>query len=167
MDKKSFDEFLDYWEKVHKRTERVIATIPRERFEWAPAQGKFTFADLIRHLAAVERYMFAENARCRPSRYTSHGPEFGRGYDAVLEFFRRAHREAMEIFRGLGPEDLEKKCVTPGGTAITVWKWLRSMAEHEIHHRGQIYLMLGILGVPTPPMYGLTSEQVRAVGVKE
>ena len=35
------------------------------------------------------------------------------------------------------------------------------MIEHEIHHRGQIYLMLGMLGVPTPPLYGLTSEEVR------
>jgi len=33
--------------------------------------------------------------------------------------------------------------------------------EHEVHHRGQIYLMLGMLGIPTPPLYGLTSEEVR------
>jgi uncharacterized damage-inducible protein DinB len=37
------------------------------------------------------------------------------------------------------------------------------VTEHECHHRGQIYLYLGMLGVPTPPLYGLTSEQVRAV----
>jgi uncharacterized damage-inducible protein DinB len=35
------------------------------------------------------------------------------------------------------------------------------MVEHEVHHRGQLYMALGILGVPTPPIYGLTSEQVR------
>jgi uncharacterized damage-inducible protein DinB len=52
--------------------------------------------------------------------------------------------------------------VTPAGTPITVWKWLRAMVEHEAHHRGQIYLMLGMLGVETPPLYGLTSEEVRA-----
>ncbi|HSS79513.1 MAG TPA: DinB family protein [Thermoanaerobaculia bacterium] len=34
-----------------------------------------------------------------------------------------------------------------------------------MHHRGQIYLMLGILGVPTPPLYGLTSEEVLARSV--
>jgi uncharacterized damage-inducible protein DinB len=34
--------------------------------------------------------------------------------------------------------------------------------EHEAHHRGQIYLMLGMRGVPTPPIFGLTSEEVRA-----
>ena len=32
------------------------------------------------------------------------------------------------------------------------------MPEHEIHHRGQLYTMLGMLNVPTPPIYGLTSD---------
>jgi len=36
------------------------------------------------------------------------------------------------------------------------------MVEHEAHHRGQLYLMLGLLGVPTPPIFGLTEEEVRA-----
>ena len=36
------------------------------------------------------------------------------------------------------------------------------MVEHEVHHRGQIYTYLGLLDVPTPPLFGLTSEEVRA-----
>jgi len=56
---------------------------------------------------------------------------------------------------------LQRKCATPDGAHITVWKWLRAMVEHEIHHRGQLYLYLSLLNVPTPPLYGLTSEEVR------
>jgi uncharacterized damage-inducible protein DinB len=41
------------------------------------------------------------------------------------------------------------------------------MVEHEVHHRGQLYLMLAMLGVRTPPIYGLTSEQVRERSVHE
>ena len=52
--------------------------------------------------------------------------------------------------------------MTPGGVEITVWKWLRAMVEHEVHHRGQIYHMLTTIGIPTPPIYGLTAEQVFA-----
>jgi uncharacterized damage-inducible protein DinB len=116
----------------------------------------------VRHIAVTERYMFAENVQGRASRYTSHGKEFADGRDNVLAFMERLHAEAMEIFAKLSDEDLQGKCRNVGGTDITVWKWLRSMTEHEIHHRGQIYLYLGILGVPTPPLYGLTSEEVRA-----
>jgi uncharacterized damage-inducible protein DinB len=50
---------------------------------------------------------------------------------------------------------------------ITVWKWLRAMVEHEIHHRGQIYIYLAMLNVSTPPLYGLTSEQVLERSVKD
>ena len=66
----------------------------------------------------------------------------------------------MAIFGKLSPEDLQAKCVTPAGTPITTWKWLRLLPEHEIHHRGQMYTYLGLLGVATPPIYGMTSEQV-------
>ncbi len=38
------------------------------------------------------------------------------------------------------------------------------MIEHEAHHRGQLYLMLRLIGVVTPPIFGLTSEQVRGHG---
>ena len=31
-----------------------------------------------------------------------------------------------------------------------------------VRHRGQIYTMLGMLNVPTPPIYGMTSAQVQA-----
>jgi uncharacterized damage-inducible protein DinB len=39
------------------------------------------------------------------------------------------------------------------------------MVEHEAHHRGQMYLMLNLLQVPAPPLFGLTSEEVRARSV--
>jgi uncharacterized damage-inducible protein DinB len=155
-------EFLDYWEKVRQRTLRVMASIPADKFDWSYQEGKFSFADIIRHLAAIERYMYAENVQLKPSRYPGHGKELADGPANVLDFMDRMHRESMEIFGRMSAEDLNRKCVTPGGTSITVWKWLRAMVEHEVHHRGQIYLYLGILGIPTPPIYGLTSEEVRA-----
>lgn len=153
--------FLDYFERVRERTLKVVRRIPRERIDWAYAEGKFTFADVVRHLAAIERFMYAENARLKPSRYPGHGKELADGYDEVMAFFDRMHHESREIFASLGDEDLRRKCVTPGGAEITVWKWLRAMIEHEVHHRGQLYMYLGMLEVAAPPIYGLTSEEVR------
>jgi uncharacterized damage-inducible protein DinB len=153
---------VDYWEKVRQRTLRVIACIPPEKFDWTYSDGKFSFADIIRHLGAIERYMYGENAQRKPSRYPGHGKELADGPENVLGFLDRMHRESMEIFSRLTDTDLNQKCITPGGAPITVWKWLRAMVEHEVHHRAQIYVYLGILGIPTPPIYGLTSEEVRA-----
>lgn len=154
-------ELFDYFDKVRERTMRVVGCVPAERVDWAPKEGKFTLGDLMRHLASAERWMFAENAQRQPSRYPGHGRELADGYDSIVSYMKTMHDEAMGIFRGLTEDDLNAKCVTLGGAEITVWKWMRLMVEHEIHHRGQIYLYLALLDVPTPPLYGLTEEQVR------
>lgn len=153
--------FLRYYERIRERTERVVACIPPERVEWRPEAEAFSFGDVIRHLGALERYMFAENVQGRPSRYPGHGPELAAGWEGVLAFFRKMHAESVAIFGDLSTEDLAGRCTTPGGATLPVWKWLRAMVEHEVHHRGQLYLMLRMLGVKTPPLYGLTSEEVR------
>ncbi|HUP46787.1 MAG TPA: DinB family protein [Thermoanaerobaculia bacterium] len=155
-------ELTGYIDRIRERTMRVVACIPPDKVEWTYREGKFTFGDLMRHLGAVERWMFAENAQRKPSRYPGHGRELADGYEAAVEYMKRMHEESMAIFRGLTDADLEAKCMTPGRMELRVGKWLRSMIEHEIHHRGQIYLYLGMLDIPTPPLYGLTEEEVKA-----
>ena len=164
MEIRSVQPFLEYFGNLRGRTMRVARCVPANKIDWSYAPGKFTLGDLLRHIAVTERYLFAENIRGGTSRYVSHGKELADGLDNVLFFMDRLHQESMEIFSRLSDGDLEGKCRNVGGADMTVWKWLRAMTEHEIHHRGQIYLYLGILGVPTPPLYGLTSEEVRARG---
>ena len=158
----SIPAFLEYQEKVRARTLRVAGLVPPEHIEWSPRPGAFSFGDLLRHLGAIERYMFAENVAGRPSLYPGHARDLADGHDAVFAFLDRTHRETVAIIASLHADDLQRRCTTPGGASLPVWKWLRSMIEHEIHHRGQLYTMLGLLGVGTPPLYGLTSEEVRA-----
>lgn len=160
MEIKSLESFLEYYEKIRARTERIIQCIPPDKIDWTYAEGKFTFGDLVRHLAGIERYLYAENAQFKQSLYPGHGKHLAATYDEVFQYFHDKHAESMEIFRGLSPEQLEARCMLPNETSITLWKWLRAMVEHEIHHRGQIYLYLAMLNIPTPPLYGLTSEQV-------
>jgi uncharacterized damage-inducible protein DinB len=155
-------DVADHLEKLHQRTRRLVALIPREDIEWAPKPGWFTFGGMLRHLAGIERWMYAENAQGRPSRYPGHGRELADGYEAVVAYYDRLHAEAATIFAGLDERALETKVMTPAGSPITLWKWLRASAEHEAHHRGQLYLMLAMRGVTTPPIFGLTSEEVRA-----
>ena len=160
MEIHTIEPFVDYWQRVRSRTRAVAERIPEEHLEWRPGEGRFSPGDLVRHLAATERWLFVECARKRPSRYPGHGPELARGKDAVLSYLDRMHAESVEILEGFGVEDLEAPCTTVAGAEITTWKWLRAMVEHEVHHRGQLYQILGELGVATPPLYGLTERQV-------
>ena len=160
MEITDIDTFLAYYSRVKQRTRKLFALIPPEKIEWTYHPDKFTFGDIIRHLAAIERYMYAETVQFKPTTYSGCGTDLANGYDAVIGYYNRLHEESMDIFRQLTPETLKQKCITPNGTPITTWKWLRAMVEHEVHHRGQLYTYLGMIEVGVPPIYGLTSEEV-------
>jgi len=161
------EEFFHNFEQVRERTMRVVRCIPPDKIEWTCREGEFTLGDLARHIAATERYVFAECANGRPSQYKGCGRDLADGLVNVISFMERMHSESMEIFREMSDEELAKKGTSPQGVPITAWKLLRSMVEHEAHHRGQIYVYLGILGVKTPSIYGLNERELLAISRRQ
>lgn len=157
----SVKPFIQYYDKIRERTNKLLQTIPPDKLDWSYMPGKFSIGDQIRHIATIERYMFAETIAGRISAYPGCGKELTDGFENVIRYFNELHRQSLEIFNGLSDEDLKRKCVTPGNAEIPVWKWLRALVEHEIHHRAELYIYLNLLGVKTPPMFGLTSEEVQ------
>ncbi|MCX6549012.1 MAG: DinB family protein [Holophagaceae bacterium] len=154
--------FLSYWRNARLRTVRVLDALTAEDLEWAPAPGAFTFGDLFRHLAGLERFMWAENVQGHPSRYPGHGQELASGVEGVRTYLDHCHREALVAFSGLSDADLLAPCRNPSGSEMATWKWLRAMIEHEAHHRGQLYLMASLRGRTVAPLFGLTEEQLTA-----
>jgi hypothetical protein len=63
----------------------------------------------VRHLATLERYMYAETVSGRPSAYPGCGRELAEGYEAVIAYFELG-AESRVIF--VAPPD-----VTPFGNA--------------------------------------------------
>ncbi|HUI28949.1 MAG TPA: DinB family protein [Candidatus Acidoferrales bacterium] len=166
MEITSVKSFLDYYERVRERTKRLMEVIRPEHLDFAYMPGKFTVGDEIRHIATIERYMFAETVAGRRSAYQGCGRQLADGYENILKYFDDLHRESLDIFRSLSDEDLKRRCTTPGDVQMAIWKWLRVMVEHEIHHRAQLYIYLNLLKVKTPPIFGLTAEEIQERSVK-
>jgi uncharacterized damage-inducible protein DinB len=151
----NMESFLPYFESVRERTLRVLRAVPPEKLEWRHAADVFSCGDLARHIAATER----------SSRYQGCGPELASGHENVAAFLERTHRETIEMLKDLSPEDLNRKGLSPQGVPVTAWKLLRAMVEHEVHHRGEMYVYLALLGVPRPPLYGATEAELRSYSV--
>lgn len=158
------DQFLRYYRHAVARTTRLVPLIPPALIEWRPAADAFSFGGLLRHLAGIEHWMWTENVQGRPARYPGHDASLAPGYDATLAYVDRCRRESLDAFAALKDDDLARAVTTPAGAQLPLWKWLRAMLEHEAHHRGQLYVMLRMNGVETPPLFGLTSEDVKRAG---
>jgi uncharacterized damage-inducible protein DinB len=161
MEIQNIESFLSYFESVRSRTLRVVNAIPPDKLEWRHSEGVFSPGDLARHIVALERYTFAENVLGRPSRYQGCGTDLADGLENVKAFMQEMHEETIALLKDLKPEDLERKGTSPQGVPVTAWKLLRAMIEHEIHHRGEMYVYLALLGTPRPPLYGLTEPELR------
>lgn len=160
MEIQNVASFLKYYAKVKFRTKRLFDYIPEENLEWTYKDGKFTIGDIIRHLALTERFMYIENIQMKPTVYEGCGQEFAKGYKNTIKLYENMYQESINILSKLKDEDLNKKCQTAAGVKVSIWKLLRVMVEHEIHHRGNLYTYLGILDIKTPPIFGMTSEEI-------
>ena len=89
MEIRAVQPFLEYWDSLRGRTRRVVACIPPEHLEWSHRAGAFTLGDLVRHLATIQRYMYAETVAGRPSSYPGCGRDLADGYDDVVAYFDR------------------------------------------------------------------------------
>ena len=100
MEIRNIETFLPFFDGIRERTLRVVSLIPDDKLEWRHSEGVFSPADLARHIAAVERYTFAENVTGRPSRYPGCGRDLADGKSAILEFMQRMHAEFQGFICG-------------------------------------------------------------------
>ncbi|RZK26524.1 MAG: DinB family protein [Flavobacterium sp.] len=161
MEITSIPSFLSYYDKTRAITYKIIDVISHDKLDWSYAPGKFTVADLVRHIAAIERNVYAEVVSGNRPRYSGCGKELADGLENIIGFFNEMHVQSVEIFRSLPDKDLKTKITSLDGKKVLMSSFLRSLVVHEIHHRGALCIYLNILGISTPPVIGLTEEQVK------
>src|SRR4051812_28695441 len=91
---------LEYFESVRARSLRVMDYIPEEKLDWSYRRGKFTPGDVCRHLALVERRVFAQAVQGLPPKYPGCGKEFGATKSEIKQLMAQLHAESLEIFNG-------------------------------------------------------------------
>lgn len=160
MELLKMESFLDYYEKTRQTTLKVIEVIPPDKLDWTYKDGKFTIADLVRHIAAIERTVFAEVAIGNKPCYKGCKKDIVDGYENIISYFNEMHAQSIAIFKTIKDESLPTKIKSLNGKEVALGHFLRALVLHEIHHRAALVIYLNLLGVETPPMIGLMEEQV-------
>lgn len=160
MEISNIASFLLYYQKTRLITTKVMEVIPVDKVDWAYMPGKFTIGDLIRHIAAIERFVFAEIAMGNKPAYKGCGKEIADGYENIISWFHEMHAQTITIFKTLSDQSLKNKITSVDGKEIELGMFLRALIVHEIHHRAALCIYLNLLNVETPPVIGLKEEQV-------
>ncbi len=160
MEIKTTASFLSYFEKIREGTNQIIQVIPKDKMNWSYKPGKFSIADVIRHIAAIERNVFAEIVIGNTPCYNGCGEEVATCYDDAVHYFYEMHKQSMTIFSSLSDNDLNRKIKTLSNAETRIGSFLRALIIHEIHHSGALCIYLNLLDIKTPSIFGLTEKQV-------
>lgn len=69
---------------------------------------------------------------------------------SLVALLEQVHARVQDHVEPLADADLERVIELPWGSKVPLWWVFWHLLEHEIHHRGEIYLMLGLLGMEAP-----------------
>jgi uncharacterized damage-inducible protein DinB len=158
------DSFLRYFDSLHRRTLRDIGALPPAAERWAPpvsgeGENAWSIAEIVRHIAGTRVY-FARAYRGEgwiagwPVPITNSQSSWLPALEASAEEFRRR-------IEGTTPEWLTRKVpLIDTDDAVSGWRILMMMLEHEVHHRSQIDTYAGLEGWTVPHIYGRSAEEV-------
>jgi uncharacterized damage-inducible protein DinB len=158
----SIAEFLRYFDAVHRRAVRDIAALPAEADGWAPPAGEgeqgWSINTLIGHMAGSRLYFASAYAgdgwiQPRPPDVSARG-----AWVPALEESARLFHERLD---GTPDAWLSRKvAMIDSEGALSGWRVLMMMVEHDIHHRSQIDTYAGLNGWAVPDIYGRSAETI-------
>lgn len=149
------DPFIRNWNRVHKQSARLMATAPNDKYDWKTCDSAMTLGGLLNHLYQAEAGIV--NAALTGQFSRESAPPAQNSTDELVAAFDKSHEELVAKVAALTPEALDEEIMPFGekAGAMTRGALLNVMLEHEIHHRGQLYVYLRMLGVEVPPLFGV------------
>ena len=165
----SMPAFLRYFDAVHRRAMRDITALPPAADGWTPASGEgeqgWSINVLVGHMAGARLY-FA-NAYRGQGWISPDPPDVSRRelWVQALDESARLLHAALE---DTPDEWLRRKvAMIDSEGALSGWRVLMMMVEHDIHHRSQIDTYAGLNGWPVPDIYGRSAETIGSLQAAE
>lgn len=147
------DPYIATWKRIHKQSVRLMRVAPDDQYGWKPCESAMTLGELMNHLYIAEE-LIADAALTGQFSQTHPDPVMNTA--ELIAAFDASHAAAVQRVAALTPEQLGEMIAPFGEKAGPMSRQtvLQALHEHEIHHRGQLYTYLRILGCEVPPLFG-------------
>lgn len=139
-------QLFSHWDQVHSDTLETLDKFSESELTYSAYEGGMPVGRIALHIADAEegwfRLVATKERQDWPSDYTL---ENYSTKEAIKTLLSEVHAKTMRYLKTLTTEDLETVVEAPWGKfsiRFIIWHVL----EHEIHHRGELSLILGTLG---------------------
>ncbi len=140
------NQFFSHWDQVHKGTLDIFDRFSQDELTYVPYQGGWSVGQIALHIADAEDGWFGTIVKKEyhhwPADHTLEDYPIKKDIKRLLV---ETHARTIAYLKPLTMDDLERVVDSEWGSfsiGFIIWH----VMEHEIHHRGELSLILGILG---------------------
>jgi len=140
------NELFSHWDEIHKGTLYLIDCFTEEEISHRLFDGGWSLGEIALHIANAEEGWFRVVAAKKDDDWpANHTLENYPSWDAIHNLLKETHQKTMAYLRTMTINDLDMVVDSKWGEfslQFIVWH----VIEHEVHHRGELSIILGTLG---------------------
>jgi len=142
-------KLLLYLEELHLSNLASLDLVPEDKLDYKPAPELYTLKHTLHHMYANQRFfnLTAKSGRMDVSVYKRLMADKPLDKAELKNFMDDVFSETKEIFRD--KNFFTKQVGTIAGVRQVLNLYMGEL-EHQTHHRGQVYMMLRMLGIKPP-----------------
>jgi uncharacterized damage-inducible protein DinB len=139
-------EMFSHWEQVRRSLLVMIDRFSQKELAFTPFKGSWSVGQIMLHIADCEDNWLHGVVRQEVEPWIFYDFKDFPTKKAILAVLEKAHNRTITLLNSLDEDDLDKVYKTPEGDSYTLRWIIWHVLEHEIHHRGELSLALGLLG---------------------
>lgn len=140
-------ELFEHWTEVRGGLVRTAERFRQDELSYVPFPGARSLAEALLHIANAEegwfRYAVTQELAEWPE---APSPKDHPSLAAVLSLVATVHEGTLAYLAPLDVGEFDRTMRTPWGEELTLGQIIWHVIDHEIHHRGEPSLILGLLG---------------------
>ncbi len=133
------------WKNFRKDLLNMLDQVDEGDLDFTPFPGSWSVGKIFLHIAESEDYWIHYLARKELPENPHYELKDFPSISAIRMKLRVTEERTQSFLEPLKEEDLEWRFKTPRGETLTLFQILWHVMEHELLHRGEISLILGML----------------------
>jgi uncharacterized damage-inducible protein DinB len=143
----SITHLIDRWTNVRTRLLTTVDKFSEAELDYRPFPTSWTVRRLMLHIAHEEQGEFNHGLTQILSQFPPEYDPLNYPDRAALKaLLAQVHEPNLAYLATLTDADLERIVHTPWGDNLRLVDMVDHLVEHEIHHRAELSLILGLLG---------------------
>ncbi len=139
-------QIFSHWGQVRADLLNTIDMFHEHELRYQPFTGSWSVGQIMLHIAECEDNWLHGVVRHEFSPWMFYNFDDHPSKDAIKDMLDRAQIRTTALLENLNEDDLDQKYKTPDGNNYRLRWIIWHVLEHEIHHRGELSLALGLLG---------------------